>query len=99
MPQSIAGNDSRRMILTAARWFRSFSMPLHGPPPCGRLRAMAGDDNQQFDSEDQDELMLGDEGDEEGPATEAEIQEAAKLIDFVVLPIACINEGKGAPLA
>ncbi len=60
---------------------------------------MAGDDNQQFDSEDQDELMLGDEGEEEGPASEAEIQEAAKLIDFVVLPIACINEGKGAPLA
>jgi len=59
---------------------------------------MAGDDTQQFDSEDQDELMLGDEG-EDAPATDAEINEAAKMIDFVVLPIACINEGKGAPLA
>ncbi len=59
---------------------------------------MAGDDNQQFDSEDQDELQLGDEG-EDAPATDAEINEAAKMIDFVVLPIACINEGKGAPLA
>ncbi len=59
---------------------------------------MAGDDTQQFDSEDQDELMLGDEG-EDAPATDAEINEAAKMIDFVVLPIACVNEGKGAPLA
>ncbi|MCA9657756.1 MAG: hypothetical protein KC486_05390 [Myxococcales bacterium] len=56
---------------------------------------MAGD-NEQFDSEDQD-LTIGDEG--EGEPSDEDVQAAAKQIDFVVLPIACINEGKGAPLA
>jgi tetratricopeptide (TPR) repeat protein len=56
---------------------------------------MAGD-NEQFDSEDQD-LTIGDEG--EGEPSDEDVQAAAKQIDFVALPIACINEGKGAPLA
>ncbi|MEZ4452013.1 MAG: hypothetical protein R3B09_21295 [Nannocystaceae bacterium] len=62
---------------------------------------MAGDDdNQEFET-DEGEMMLeegDDDGDEEG-ASEAEIEEAANTIDLVALPIACTNEGKGAPLA
>ena len=72
---------------------------------------MAGDDNtQDFDSTEGIEgmeggdLMIdegagddGDEGDEGAP--EEAIQQAAQTIDFVALPIACTNEGKGAPLA
>lgn len=67
---------------------------------------MAGDDDTQDfqtnDGLDGGELML-DEGDAEGEdggeADGAQLQQAAQTIDFVALPIACINEGKGAPLA
>lgn len=59
---------------------------------------MAGDDdNQEFETED-GEMML-EEGDDEEGVSEEEIQEAASTIDLVALPIACTNEGKGAPLA
>lgn len=68
---------------------------------------MSGDEtNPDFDSAENledGELMIdesgeGDgEGDEEG--SPAELQQAAQAIDFVTLPIACTNEGKGAPLA
>lgn len=46
------------------------------------------------------ELALDDEGDdEEGEAvTEADIQQAARSIELVTLPVSCTNEGKGAPL-
>jgi tetratricopeptide (TPR) repeat protein len=46
-------------------------------------------------SEDADE-ELDDEEDEEDAAASAE---AAQSIELVILPIACTNEGKGAPLA
>lgn len=59
---------------------------------------MAGDDdNQEFETED-GEMML-EEGDDDEGVSEEEIQEAASTIDLVALPIACTNEGKGAPLA
>ena len=68
---------------------------------------MSGDEtNPDFDSAENledGELMIdesgeGDgEGDDEG--SPAELQQAAQAIDFVALPIACTNEGKGAPLA
>ena len=68
---------------------------------------MSGDEtNPDFDSAENledGELMIdesgeGDgEGDDEG--SPAELQQAAQAIDFVTLPIACTNEGKGAPLA
>jgi len=66
---------------------------------------MSGDEtNPDFDSAENledGELMIdesgeGDDGDEGSPA---ELQQAAQAIDFVALPIACTNEGKGAPLA
>ncbi|MCB9568421.1 MAG: tetratricopeptide repeat protein [Myxococcales bacterium] len=62
---------------------------------------MAGDDDTQEFESDEGELMIGDEGDDDddAPVSDEEIQEAAKSIDLVVLPIACTNEGKGAPLA
>lgn len=46
------------------------------------------------------ELMFddGDEDEEGGAASTEEIQEAAQAIELVALPIACTNEGKGAPL-
>jgi len=67
---------------------------------------MSGDEqNPDFDNADgleDGELMIdesaeGEADDDEG--SPAELQEAAQAIDFVTLPIACTNEGKGAPLA
>lgn len=48
--------------------------------------------------EDSDEELAGEdeEEDEEDAAANAE---AAQAIELVILPIACTNEGKGAPLA
>ena len=64
----------------------------------------ADDQNPDFDDAPDGELMIDESGedDEEGGEAEgspAEIQEAAQAIDFVTLPVACTNEGKGAPLA
>lgn len=44
------------------------------------------------------ELMFEEGDEEEGAASEEEIQEAAQAIELVTLPISCTNEGKGAPL-
>ncbi len=71
---------------------------------------MAGDDqdqNQDFSQEDlqPDGTMMIDEGDEESEALDEngqgspEMVAAAAAIELVSLPIACTNEGKGAPLA
>jgi len=67
---------------------------------------MAGDDDtQDFDTTEgmEGDLMIDEGADEvseaEAEEAAAEIQQAARTIDFVALPIACTNEGKGAPLA
>src|SRR5690606_13473393 len=68
-------------------------------------RLMSGDpkDPDYDDTEgglEPGELMFddGDEDEEGGAASTEEIQEAAQAIELVALPIACTNEGKGAPL-
>ena len=67
---------------------------------------MSGDEtNPDFDNAEaleDGELMIDESGEGEGDDEEgspSELQEAAQAIDFVCLPIACTNEGKGAPLA
>jgi tetratricopeptide (TPR) repeat protein len=68
---------------------------------------MSGDEtNPDFDSAENledGELMIDESGEGDGDGDEegspAELQQAAQAIDFVALPIACTNEGKGAPLA
>jgi tetratricopeptide (TPR) repeat protein len=62
----------------------------------------APDQNQDDDGDDDDDgLVLGDDGDEDdeddGDDDEA-VAAAAAAIELVVLPIACTNDGKGAPL-
>lgn len=65
---------------------------------------MAGDDDTTPETHD-DELLgeagEGDEGDDdEGSNEQLEaLQKAASEIEIVVLPLACTNEGKGAPLS
>ena len=63
----------------------------------------ADDQNPDFDDATDGELMIDESGEEEegeeAEGSPAEIQEAAQAIDFVTLPVACTNEGKGAPLA
>ena len=65
---------------------------------------MAGDDNTPETPEDE-LLEAGEDGDEgdEDDASESEqleaLQKAASEIEIVVLPLACTNEGKGAPLS
>lgn len=67
---------------------------------------MAGEDQNPPEAEPEletDALLadgVDDEDDEiEEAEAEAEAAEAAQAIEFVLLPIACVNEGKGAPLA
>jgi tetratricopeptide (TPR) repeat protein len=67
---------------------------------------MSGDEtNPDFDNAEvleDGELMIDESGEGDGEEDEgspAEQQQAAQAIDFVALPIACTNEGKGAPLA
>jgi tetratricopeptide (TPR) repeat protein len=58
---------------------------------------MAGEDEPQGDdAEHEDEDLDYEEDEDEDPEA---IQEAAAAIELVVLPIACTNEGRGAPLA
>ncbi len=65
---------------------------------------MAEDDNT-IDSNDDasDELMIDESSEEQLEAAENEqlqaLQKAASEIELVVLPLACTNEGKGAPLS
>ena len=59
---------------------------------------MAGEDEPQGDEaehEEDDDLDYDDEGDDDPEV----VQQAAAAIELVVLPIACTNEGRGAPLA
>jgi tetratricopeptide (TPR) repeat protein len=72
---------------------------------------MAGDENTTADPDDVqlpdgEQLMEGDddedEGDEDPEVENAQLealQKAASEIELVVLPLACTNEGKGAPLS
>ncbi|MEM7159156.1 MAG: tetratricopeptide repeat protein [Myxococcota bacterium] len=57
-------------------------------PPEEETEALldAGEGDEMFDDDDEE-------------AAEAEGAQAAQSIEFVILPIACTNEGKGAPLA
>ena len=58
---------------------------------------MAGEDEPQGeDAEHEEDDLDYDEDEDEDPEA---IQEAAAAIELVVLPIACTNEGRGAPLA
>jgi tetratricopeptide (TPR) repeat protein len=64
---------------------------------------MAGDENTPADPNDE-LLMEGDddEGEEDPEVENAQLealQKAAAEIELVVLPLACTNEGKGAPLS
>ncbi|MEM9457595.1 MAG: tetratricopeptide repeat protein [Myxococcota bacterium] len=68
--------------------------------------SMAGEDETNPEQEaeailtdGEDELDELDELDEDDEAAEAEGAQAAASIELVILPIACTNEGKGAPLA
>ncbi len=70
--------------------------------------SMAGedDDTPQQDTEalleqssEADEDELDEDLDEEDEEEAAESAEAAQSVELVILPIACTNEGKGAPLA
>lgn len=76
-------------------------------PACERLRTLAfwrtllrqmaeDDETRENDGADMEEDDLEDDGLEDA---DPEVVAAAKAIEFVVLPIACVNEGKGAPLA
>jgi hypothetical protein len=56
---------------------------------------MIGDDNE---IDEELEGAQDEEFDEESDDPEV-VQQAAAAIEFVVLPIACTNEGRGAPLA
>jgi tetratricopeptide (TPR) repeat protein len=66
---------------------------------------MAGEeDNETIDptaAEEEDQLVIEDDGaaQEEVAAAQKQLEEAAAQIELVVLPLACVNEGKGAPLA
>jgi len=68
---------------------------------------MAEDDNGTIDSDqtstdDSDELMVEEGGDEQVAGQNAQLealQKAAAEIELVVLPLSCTNEGKGAPLS
>jgi hypothetical protein len=56
-----------------------------------------GDETEAFlDQGDEDSDEELDDEDEEDAAESAQ---AAESIELVILPIACTNEGKGAPLA
>jgi tetratricopeptide (TPR) repeat protein len=62
---------------------------------------MAGEQDDAFDpSEDSDDELVIDDSDEEAEHAEAEQQivQAAAMVELVILPMACTNEGKGAPL-
>lgn len=61
-------------------------------------------EDPEFDDTDglEDGELMIDEGGEDAEDAEpspAEIQQAAQAIELVTLPVACTNEGKGAPLA
>jgi tetratricopeptide (TPR) repeat protein len=65
---------------------------------------MAGEDETRSNDDEtlgpdagvgEDEGEFGDEAEEDSEA----VEQAAASIEFVVLPIACTNEGRGAPLA
>jgi tetratricopeptide (TPR) repeat protein len=64
---------------------------------------MAPDDETRDDEAPGDEPVVDDgdedEDDDGEPQDEEAVAEAAAAIELVVLPIACISEGKGAPLA
>ncbi|MEM6992342.1 MAG: tetratricopeptide repeat protein [Myxococcota bacterium] len=63
---------------------------------------MPGEDDLTPDALDEldsdvDQDVIGDDDDDEEDLEQA--QSAAQNIELVILPIACVNEGKGAPLA
>ena len=61
---------------------------------------MAGDDDKTpGNPEGLDDLEDGVIGDDEDDEEIEQAQSAAQSIELVILPIACTNEGKGAPLA
>lgn len=66
---------------------------------------MAGEDETTLPGDELDAGILEDDDadayeDEDDDASDpAQVQEAAAAIDFVILPVACTHEGRGAPLA
>jgi tetratricopeptide (TPR) repeat protein len=61
---------------------------------------MTGDEHEIDEDGLEDGLEAGDDEDFDDESENPEvIQQAAAAIEFVVLPIACTNEGRGAPLA
>lgn len=59
-----------------------------------------GDETEALlDHGDPDDGELEDDEDDEDEEDEAQSAQAAEAIELVILPIACTNEGKGAPLA
>lgn len=68
---------------------------------------MAGEDETTFPGDELDAGILDeddadayeDDEDDEDASDPAQVQEAAAAIEFVILPVACTHEGRGAPLA
>lgn len=60
---------------------------------------MAGEDETKTPDDDEMEAAGPDFDDEDDDVSEEEAAEAANSIELVILPVACTNEGKGAPLA
>ncbi|MBL4688178.1 MAG: tetratricopeptide repeat protein [Nannocystaceae bacterium] len=57
------------------------------------------DENTPDELDDLDPDAIGDDEEQDEDEDQEEAQSAAQGIELVILPIACINEGKGAPLA
>ncbi len=66
---------------------------------------MAGEEDNEpidpTDAEGDDQLVIEDEraAEQEATAAQKQLEQAAAEIQLVILPLACVNEGKGAPLA
>ncbi len=76
--------------------------PPGDAPTTANGRDDGGDDggDDQDDDGDGDAFVMGDDDDDDddGEVDEASVAVAAAAIELVVLPIACTNDGKGAPL-
>jgi tetratricopeptide (TPR) repeat protein len=69
------------------------------PPADDEEQTNALPDDDEDDGDDEGEVVLGgDEDDEEDEPDPEAVAQAAAAIELVILPIACTNDGKGAPL-
>jgi len=78
-------------------------MPADDPRDEDQTTALPPEDDEDEyeDDEDDDEVVLAgpeDDDDDEEDADPEAVAQAAAAIELVILPIACTNDGKGAPL-